>query len=174
MKNTFYLLVLTIFILSCTTIVFEEPQPHGGKSLKTIPAELRGSFSFVILNEKTIMKIGENYISNKDGKSYLSDSLIIKKLGNRYVLNTLGKKDKENSGNWEVFVLENKGCGFIKGTSFSINSDSYLDTFQSLYNGILEGEGQEKTMVVRATADQFSSLLKDDSVTISIILERLD
>ena len=174
MKKTFLLLAPILIILSCTTIVFEEPQPYGVKSLKTIPAELRGSFSFVILNEETIMEIGENYISKKDGKYFLSDSLIIKKLGNRYVLNTLGKKDEEDSGKWEVFVLENKGCGFIKGTSFSINSDSYLDTFQSLYSGNLIGEGQEKTMVVKATADQFNALLKDDSVTISIILERLD
>jgi len=174
MKNAFCLFVLTIIIISCTTIVFKDPQPLGAKSLKSIPAELRGSFSFVILNEKTIMEIGENYVSNQDGKTYLSDSLIIKKLGNRYVLNTLSKKDKEDSGNWEVFVLENKGCGFVKGTSFSISSDSYLETFKTLYSGRLIGEGQEKTMVLRADADQFNALLKDDSVTISIILERLD
>lgn len=172
MKNFALVFLLGLIMASCTAVIFEDPQPLGVKELKSIPEELQGSFSFVILNEETLMEIGPNYITGEDDKAYLSDSLIVKKLGNRYVINKRadgGEKD----GKWEVFVLEDKGCGFVKATTFIINSDTYVPTFEEAYSGTTIGEGQEKSMIVKPSASQFDSILQDDSVTVSIILERV-
>ena len=173
MKNSFLLFVFGLFLFSCTEIIFEEPQPLGAKSLKSIPKELQGSFSFLILNEETLMEIGENYITGEDDKSYLSDSLIVKKIGNLYVVNKLISKGEGKQGKWEVYTLEDKGCGFVKATTFVINSDSYVEQFNASYSGVLIGEGQEKSLIVKPSAEQFNAILKDDSVTVSIILERI-
>jgi len=173
MKNLLLIVILGVFLISCTEIIFEDPQPLGAKSLKSIPKELQGSFAFVILNEETLMEIGENYITGEDDRAYLSDSLIIKKLGNQYVVNKRVNTEGEKEGKWEVYVLEDKGCGFVKATTFVVNSDSYIEQFNTLHNGILIGEGQEKTLIVKPSANQFKSILKDDSVTVSIILERI-
>ena len=63
MKRLLSLVVLYLFLISCTEVIFEEPQPLGAKSLKTIPKELRGNFSFLIMNEETLMEVGENFIT---------------------------------------------------------------------------------------------------------------
>ncbi len=174
MKNLIFLFVFSIFLISCTEIVFEEPQPLGAKSLKSIPKELQGSFSFLILNEETLMEIGENYITGEDDKAYLSDSLIIKKVGNLYIVNKLISKGEGKEGMWEVYTLEDKGCGFVKATTFVINSDTYVEQFKTTYGGTLIGEGQEKTMIVKPSTEQFNAIMQDDSATVSLILERVN
>jgi hypothetical protein len=174
MKNLVILFVLSIFLFSCTEIIFEEPQPSGAKSLKSIPKELQGSFSFLILNEETLMEIGDNYITGEDDKAFLSDSLIINKLGNLYIVNKLISKGEGKEGKWEVYTLEDKGCGFVKATSFVINSETYIEQFKTTYGGTLIGEGQEKTMIIKPSTEQFKAIMQDDSVTVSLILERVN
>ena len=173
MKNFVVFLFVGLALFSCTEIVFEEPQPPGAKAIDHIPKEIQGKFSFVVLNEETLLEIGEDYLTKEDEKVYLSDSLIIKKVGNRYVVNTMIDQGEGKAGNWQVYVLEDKGCGFVKATTFIINSDTYVEPFNKMYNGTMLGEGQEKTIVVKTTADQFNNILADDSVTVSIILERV-
>lgn len=173
MKNLVVLFVFSMFLFSCTEIIFEEPQPLGVQSLKSIPKELQGSFSFLILNEETIMEIGENYITGEDDKVFLSDSLIIKKLGNLYIVNKLIRKGEGKVGMWEVYTLEDKGCGFVKATTFVINSDSYVEQFKTTYGGTQIGEGQEKSIIVKPDSQQFKAIMQDDSVTVSLILERV-
>ena len=173
MKNFAILLVSGLLLISCTEIIFEEPQPLEAKSLNSIPKELQGNFSFLILNEETLMEVGENYISGEDDKSYLSDSLIIKQMGDLYVINKLINKGEGKEGKWEVYTLEDKGCGFVKATTFVINSDSYAEQFKTAYGGTVIGEGQEKSMIVKPDSKQFKEIMKDDSVTVSIILERV-
>ena len=173
MKNFAILLVSGLLLISCTEIIFEEPQPLGAKSLNSIPKELQGNFSFLILNEETLMEVGENYITGEDDKSYLSDSLIIKQMGDLYVINKLINKGEGKEGKWEVYTLEDKGCGFVKATTFVINSDSYVEQFKTAYGGTVIGEGQEKSMIVKPDNKQFKEIMNDDSVTVSIILERV-
>ncbi len=174
MKKILSLVILCFFLISCTEVIFEEPQPLGAKSLKSIPKELRGSFSFLIMNEETLMEIGENYITGEDDKAFLSDSLIVKQVGNLYVINKLIREGEGKEGKWEVYTLEDKGCGFVKATTFVINNDSYLEQFKIAYGGTLIGEGQEKTMIIKPDKNQFNAIMLDDSVTVSIILERID
>ena len=176
MKNSAVIILMVFVLASCTEVVFEEAQPAGVKGLNEIPRELRGTFGLVILNEETTVQITANSIVNDDGKAFLSDSLIIKKLGNRYVMNRKILDGNDGKlGKWQTYVLEDKGCGFVKATSFFINSDSYQEKFSSEYpDNTLLAEGQSKTIIIKPTAAQFSKLLKDDSVTVSMILERLD
>ena len=94
-------------------------------------------------------------------------------MGNLYVVSKLISKGEGKEGKWEVYTLEDKGCGFVKATTFVINSDSYVEQFNTSYGGVLIGEGQEKSLIVKPSADQFNAILKDDSVTVSIILERI-
>lgn len=169
-----FIILLAGVLLSCTEIVFDEPQPVGSRSVNSFPAGLQGKFNLVVLNEETILEIGSNHIVNDNGQAYISDSLVVKKLGDRYVVNVkLNDEVEAKNGRWQSYVLEEKGCGFVKATSFIINSDSYIDKFIENYGGEQVGEGQSKTIISRPTAKQFNSLLADDSVTVSIILERL-
>ena len=174
MKRSILIFLVGLFLYSCTEVIFENPQPMNAKSLNSIPKELQGKFAFLILNEETLMEIGVNYITDDKSKAYLSDSLVINKVGNRYVVNKLISKGEDKAGKWNVYVLEDKGCGFVKATTFVINSDTYIEPFNTSYNGTLIGEGQEKAIIVNPQANQFNNLLKDDSVTVSIILERLN
>jgi len=144
------------------------------KSINSIPKDIQGQYAFMILNEETLMEIGENFITDDKSKAYLSDSLIIKKIGNQYVVNKLISKGEGKLGKWNVYVLEDKGCGFVKATTFIINSETYVEPFNASYNGTLIGQGQEKSIIVKPSANQFNSLLEDDSVTVSIILERVN
>lgn len=173
MKNLIPLVLAIIVFTSCTEVIFQDPQPLGAKALKEIPKELQGQFSFVILNEETVMEIGDNFVSGDDGKAYLSDSVIIKKLGNRYVVNKLVTQGDTKKGNWQTYVLEDKGCGFVKATSFIINSETYIEPFVAETSGTKVGQGQEISIIVKPTADEFNAMLANDSVTVSIILERI-
>ena len=173
MKNSILLLIFGLFLFSCTEVIFEQPQPPNGASLKSIPKDVQGKYSFMILNEETIMEIGDNYITDEKDKAYISDSLVVKKIGNQYVVNKLISEGDGKIGKWNVYVLEDKGCGFVKATTFVINSDSYVAPFNSAYNGTMLGEGQQKSIIVNTDDNQFNTLLKDDSVTVSIILERI-
>lgn len=167
---------MLLVLSSCTEVVFKEAQPAGAKALNEIPKEFHGKFGLVILNEESVMEITANSITNDDGMAYLSDSLIIKKLDHRYVLSRkqlAAEGDKQ--GTWQTYVLEDKGCGFVKATSFYINSDSYVEQFtQEFADNTFIDEGQSKTIIIKPTAAQFKELVADDSVTVSMILERLD
>lgn len=180
MKNLAILFVVLFAVTACTEVHFEQAQPVGAKALKEIPKELQGKFGLVILGEESILEISSNSIIKDDGKedvgeAYLSDSLIIKKLGNRYVLNTMNKDPNGLKEDWSVFVFEEKGCGFVKVTSFFVNSDTYTQKLIEQYpdHKLVDG-GQSKTLTLSPSADQFKSLLADDSVTVSMILERLN
>lgn len=173
MKKATLILVTGLFLFSCTEVIFESPQPPGVKSLSKIPKELQGQYSFVILNEETVMEIGSDFITSDEDKAYISDSLIIKKVDNKFVVNKLISEGEGKEGKWQVYVLEDKGCGFVKATSFIINSDSYPTKFAEMYGAEQIGEGQEKNLIINPNAKQFYTIMEDDSVTISIILERL-
>ena len=174
MKRSVLILITSLFFFSCTEIIFEDPQPLNTKSISSIPKDIQGKYAFMVLNEETLMEIGENFITDDKSNAYLSDSLIIKKVGNQYVVNKLISQGEGKVGKWNVYVLEDKGCGFVKATTFIINSETYVDPFIASYNGTLLGQGQEKSIIIKPQANQFNSLIQDDSVTVSIILERVN
>ncbi len=170
MKKTFLLIALALWLASCTEIMFEEPQPPSLKAEKQIPGKFQGTFKFVMMNDKVMMEVGKDYITMDAEKAYLSDSMVVKILGDRLVVNRLEKRDSLPA--WASFVLEDKGCGFVKATTFIINSDTYPDKFAAQYNPVKKGDEQSKTFIIKTTDRQFEELLANDSVTVSIIMER--
>ena len=96
-------------ISSCQYIFFDQPQPVGAKNLKEIPEEFRGVWSNIekitdtlIISERSYTTIGHNSERWEYGAS-LSDTLLIRKARNGYVMN-LKRGDW-----WEiVYVHKNK------------------------------------------------------------------
>ncbi len=171
MKKSFLLIALALWLASCTEIRFEEPQPPSLKAEKQIPGKFQGTFKFVMMNDKIELEIGKDYIDLDNEKAYLSDTMVVKMLGDRLVVNRLERKDSLSA--WASFVLEDKGCGFVKATSFVINNETYPDKIAAQYNPIKIGDEQSKTFIIKTTDRQFDELLANDSVTVSIIMERL-
>jgi len=171
MKKSVLLVIMTLWLASCTEIMFEEPQPPSARAEKQIPGKFQGTYNFMMMNDKVMMEVGKDYITMDDEKAYLSDTMVVKMLGDRLVVNRLDKKDSLTA--WVSFILEDKGCGFVKATTFVINSETYSEAFAARYNPIKKGDEQSKTFIVKTTDRQFEELLANDSVTVSIIMERL-
>jgi hypothetical protein len=171
-----YLITLSFIILSfsCTEVVFDSPQPDGIKAMKDIPESLQGSYSFVVLNEQQAINITSEYFEGTEGKKYLSDSLVLKKFGNKYVVNQRIDKEGETKGKWSAFIFEEKGCGFIKATAFVISEDKHVVPFTETYNAVLAGSGEEKQLIINPSKKEFEALTKDRDATLTMILEKLE
>lgn len=173
-KSILPVLVIILISFSCTEVVFESPQPVNAKNLKQIPETLHGSYSFVVLNEQEAIHITKDYFDGDEGKKYLSDSLIMRKMGNKYVINQLINKEGETKGKWSVFIFEEKGCGFLKATAFIISEDEYVTSFTEEYNATLVGSGKEKQVIMNPDKGIFTDLSNDRNATLSVILEKVE
>ncbi len=174
MKILNILLVLTIILSSCSEIVFENPQPLDSKDLSVIPESLRGKFAFVALNNEEWLEVGATFIENEKGKSFLSDSLILRKFGNRYVLSKKIKSQTETNGKWSIQMIEEKGCGFLKVTGFFVSKEEELPALYEKYGG-KEIPGQMgKSVIMAVDKNKFESMASDDLTTVALILERLE
>ncbi len=174
MLKSFISILTVVFLASCTEVVFDAPQPPGGKNLTEIPDALVGSYSFVVLNEQEAIDITKDYFDGGEGRKYLSDSLLLRKVGNKYVVNQLINKEGDTNGKWSVYVFEEKGCGFLKATAFIISEDEYIESFSEAYTGTLVGGGQEKQVIISPNKKQFEELTKDKEATLAIILEKIE
>ena len=103
-----YLLITVAFLSSCSNIYFTEPQPIGGKNLNGFPEEIIGEYQVPIGKANIIIE--KNKITDADGiETFLSDSLIVRKLNDYYVINVRsdGEKNKDLKGtlqNWKERV----------------------------------------------------------------------
>ncbi len=175
LKSTLIVLAISLSFFSCTEVVFEAPQPPEGTNLTVIPDALVGDFSFVVLNEQEAIHITNEYFDGDEGKKYLSDSLILRKMGNKYVVNQLINKEGDTNGKWSVFIFEEKGCGFLKATTFMISEDEYLPAFTEAYDAIQVGGGQEKQLIINPKdLATFEQLTKDREASLAIILEKIE
>ena len=175
LKSLTIIFSIVLFSFSCTEVVFEAPQPPGVKNLTSIPNALIGEYSFVVLNEQEAIHITKDYFDGDEGKKYLSDSLILRKMGNKYVVNQLINKEGETEGKWSVYTFEEKGCGFLKATAFVISDDEYLPSFVDKYKAIQAGSGQEKQVIINPNdASVFEEISKDRNASLAIILEKMD
>ncbi|VAW26620.1 hypothetical protein MNBD_BACTEROID06-1185 [hydrothermal vent metagenome] len=169
-------IVFSIILFSCTEVVFEAPQPPGAENLSSIPDVLVGSYSFVVLNEQEAIHITKDYFDGDEGgKKYLSDSLILRKMGNKYVINQLINKEGETKGKWSVYTFEEKGCGFLKATAFIISDDEYLPAFIKAHSATQVGGGQEKQLIINPENKKaFEKISKDKNASLAIILEKME
>ncbi len=175
LRSILFILSLVFISFSCTEIVFDEPQPLGGKNMRKIPEALLGDYSFVVVNEQQVIHITKDYFDTDKGRKYLSDSLILRKMGNKYVINQLISDRPETKGKWSVFTIEEKGCGFLKASSFIISEDEYVTTFTETHNATLAGGGQEKQLIINPKSKEvFEKISEDKNATLSVILEKIE
>ena len=101
MKNIIKIFVPLLFLISCTNVYFENPQPTYLKNIDKIPSKFHGSFEFI---EKTPSFIGkgstklneyvisdEFCVINNDTLKLVSNDLVVKHQGNNLFINL--KKD---------------------------------------------------------------------------------
>jgi hypothetical protein len=132
-------LLLLLISTACNEISFKEPQPHGKKFLKAVPAELHGKY--FIKDEDgtakdTLIISAEGYIvgHNPNEKVLLSDSLVLKYYNGYYFVNMnrdpewiLRVVKRENNGDLLFMSLEDKERNFnsfLKRLSAEIKIDS--------------------------------------------------
>ena len=97
MKNINKIFISFLFLISCTNVYFENPQPPYLDNVKKIPSKFHGSFEIVEYSSdffgKESTKIDEYIISekfcvkNNDTLKVNSNDLIIKSQGNRLYVN---------------------------------------------------------------------------------------
>lgn len=101
MKNIIKIFISLLFLISCTNVYFENPQPTYLENVKKIPSKFHGSFEYI---EKTPSFIGkgstklneyvisdEFCVINNDTLKLVSDDLVVKYQGNNLFINL--KKD---------------------------------------------------------------------------------
>ena len=101
MKNIIKIFISLLFLISCTNVYFENPQPTYLKNVEKIPSKFHGSFEYI---EKTPSFIGkgstklnkyvisdEFCVINNDTLKVVSDDLVVKYQGNNLFINL--KKD---------------------------------------------------------------------------------
>jgi len=143
----FLAMLIGICNTSCTTHFFTEPQPVGVQSTDKMPEPIMGEWKSLDMNETHI--IDKNRWIRKSADSLgivttkveqcISDSLIIKKVGKLYFVNTL-----EDGNLWTVYLGQSSGNFFyIKGlgeadtlilkTSLGIVPDSTANSTELYY-----------------------------------------
>lgn len=118
MRTIFYILSF-LSLTSCfsTYVYFDEPQPSKGTFLTEAPTELHGTWfdsteielkisSTCLIMKERIYDSLDNSIRFEADTSCLSDSIMLYKAGDYYVLNLLHKDEK-----WQVFIIEKKSNG---------------------------------------------------------------
>ncbi|MBL4669984.1 MAG: hypothetical protein JKY30_12075 [Flavobacteriales bacterium] len=126
MKNLILTLLTSFTLFSCVEVKFKEPQPIKTKKITEFPIDLRGKYLVTSKDSlKDTILITKNYYTeltpntmtntNKKDKFFISDSLVLKKIDNQYILN-IKEKDmwmvavlrKINNDDWSIFILDSE------------------------------------------------------------------
>lgn len=174
MKKFIIILLCGISLTSCVEVLYEKTQPQKTNTLNTFPKELQGKYYISYkdsLNESDTLVISTNYfteltltkkenIQQEKMKVYLSDSLVLKELGNNYVLNF---KEKET---WMALVLkpiENYGYSvtWIDGD----NEDS-VEKMQKIIEAkiIRNKDDKIEKYIINPKKSDFKKLLKSKGI----------
>ncbi len=165
--------IVILLLSACTEVKFTSPQPPNTSDLKTFPDNLMGQYNFVVMTEETQLTIGKNFMDGEDGKAYLSDSMRIRKWNDKYVLSLKKSKKTADAASWQVFIMEPKGCGFVKASTFIVNDQKDIEAFQGKYNAELKQNGEQRALVVDADAQTFIEIA-NSKAAVSLILEKID
>lgn len=171
MKKIAYISLLTIFLYSCIDVKFEEAQPIETNSLKSFPKELRGQFTLegVEPNDIKIITIEENYFTEidliksdsttkKKKNIYLSDSLVLKKLEENYLLNI------KNEEYWSVYLINQ-----IDNNSFSVkwidgDNEEIINKLKLMTptKEIVDDDGKISSYLINPTKANLKKILNQD------------
>ena len=110
MLRTPFILVFFLFLSSCMTIGFQQPQPAGKKNLKEFPRTLLGAYTDSPSGENIALILRSNsvYLEEEetlgDDELFLSDSLVLKKI-NRYFIANYWDNEKNC---WIIYPFHGK------------------------------------------------------------------
>ena len=100
MKNIIKIFISLLFLISCTNVYFENPQPTYLKNVDKIPSKFHGSFEFIettpsfngnVSTKNKYLISDEFCVVNNDTLKVGSDDLVVKYQGNNLFINL--KKD---------------------------------------------------------------------------------
>jgi hypothetical protein len=109
-QDTFKLLVFSclIFLASCTSVYFENPQPAGQENLKEFPKRLTGLYVDTEKGDTVASIFPDGFsldLNEKDVKIPLSKKTILRKYKSYYFLNL--KEEDDNL--WTVYIVKPSG-----------------------------------------------------------------
>jgi hypothetical protein len=165
MKNTILYPLLSLFIMSCSNVMFEEAQPVGVEEMSQFAEEFVGSYS---TEDGDSLIIGSNsFVFDDDGEKRLSEESVVLKRYKGYNMLSLEKEDSLMEKRWEVFTFE-----FVEDTLviYSINAEKDTDKANSIeklkeitsYKEVLKEEGKLDYYLVNPTKKEFKSLVRKD------------
>jgi len=161
--RTLLIIALTLLLGACTKIIFEQPQPQDLPALKKVPSEFHGNFELSVMQENVPLQIAENFVMGKDGKSFISDSLVVKQSADMLYVNR--KVELGGKPYWEFYTFRNMGCGIFKGASLYATEDEMIQQIIEQFGGKkMEGKNaQEKYLMFSTEKVDLNALLESDA-----------
>ena len=115
MKKLF-IVILAVFLMSCSAIKFETVQPIDGDVLKAFPKTFVGEY--LSEDKKDTLTVTKSNFSIGKDKITLGDSLVLKMYNEYYSLNV-----KDDSGFWQVCLFK-KNDKNIVANFFDLDKDN--------------------------------------------------
>lgn len=173
--NLLRIFLLAVLASSCTFIVFDEPMPPGETALDRVPESLRGHYTYKVEQMTSEVAIGENYFISDSLPEYLSDSLVLKPFGKRYILNKKIIDPKmEADGKWLCYILSPEKGGILNVDVFCVADTTYEAKLIAKYGGkqIKAPKKMGETFLfLDPDLKQFKKLSKDKKTRIPLVLK---
>ncbi|MBL4657919.1 MAG: hypothetical protein JKX73_07965 [Flavobacteriales bacterium] len=115
MKKILVLCAIPLFLSSCFTVSFLEPQPQGVENLSDFPDKLIGNY---LADDDTVVVTHKSYTMENE-TFYISDSVVVKKFKKFYVVSVREEQT------WTVMLVEQQKSGDL--AMYSISNDDYPD-----------------------------------------------
>ena len=127
-------------LMACKEISFREPQPMGKRALREVPKELRGRYLIDPYDENandTLVVTAQGYfVTNDSTRSFLSDSLVLKKYSGYYFFNAFEKSvwllrivKRESNGNLTYMAMDS-GEKTFHSFLMDLNKEIRIDSME--------------------------------------------
>lgn len=162
MKYPLFTLTIATFLVSCTPVRFNQPQPEGVKSLTQFPDDLTGFYVDEDGDTLWVNSEGFEYgFGNPDSdclkRALSSPKMVLKNFRKSFVLSL---KEEEQ---WDVFLIEPDGEGFdLRLIDISSREPEKLELLEEItkVEVVKNDQGEISYFLVRPTRHQFRRILK--------------
>lgn len=174
MKKIIFTSIFLIFLSSCIDVKFEEAQPNSTNPLSAFPKELQGTFYIESEEPDEIdtISIGNTFFSEihllkldsspsiKRKNVHLSDSLILKKLANNYILNF---KDKKY---WSAFLITRINTEGFSVSYIDGNNENTINKLKKLTEtkDIVDESGEINGHLINPSKSTLKKIIKDKKI----------
>lgn len=151
---TFFLLAILVSGTSCSNIQFKEAQPSDKKAITRFPNKFIGKYVYeqdTIIIKKESVYFGE--------EASLSDSLMVKKLKNKYFFNVYDKNRKT----WSVFLFNLTPEKNLKVTDVAVEGNDELKHLKRFMNLDKQKDSKNETYYLASpNKQQWKKMLKKE------------